>query len=44
MNADLVLNVTAIVVSFVALTVSAVVAVRQITLMRQSNQLPLFVD
>lgn len=44
MNADLVLNIIAVVVSFIALTASAVIAVRQITIMRQSNQVPLFVE
>ena len=44
MNADLILNIIAVVVSFIALTASAIIAVRQITIMRQSNQVPLFVE
>jgi hypothetical protein len=44
MSSELVLNIIAIVVSFIALAASATIAVRQVTIMRQSNQLPLFVE
>lgn len=44
MSSSLVLNVLAVVVAFIALTVSVIFAMRQITIMRQANQMPVFVD
>ncbi|HLI75486.1 MAG TPA: hypothetical protein VKV02_00975 [Acidobacteriaceae bacterium] len=44
MNANLILNIIAVVVSFVALAVSAIIASRQTKIMYQSNQVPLFVE
>src|SRR5690242_15871726 len=44
MDSSSVLNVVAVAVSVSALSVSLVFAVRQTRIMRQSNQVPLFVD
>lgn len=44
MNIALILNIIAILVFFVALAVSMTIAIRQIVVMRQSNQIPLFVE
>ncbi len=44
MDCSLVLNVVAVIVAFGALAVSLIFAMRQTRIMRQSNQVPLFVD
>lgn len=40
----MVLNIIAVVVAFIALAVSVMFAVRQIAIMRQANQMPVFVN
>jgi hypothetical protein len=44
MNASMLLNVIAVVVAFVALSVSVIFAMRQTAIMRQANQMPVFVN
>lgn len=40
----MILNITAVAISTAALCVSILIAIRQITIMRQSNQMPIFID
>ena len=44
MNTSLLLNVIAVTISMIALSISIPIAIRQIAIMRQSNQMPIFID
>jgi hypothetical protein len=44
MNSASVLNILAVAAAFAALAVSAVVAIRQIRLLRQTNEMPIFIE
>ena len=44
MSTSLLLNIIAVAISTAALCVSVLVAIRQITIMRQSNQMPIFIN
>ena len=44
MSTSLLLNIIAIAISTAALCVSILIAIRQITIMRQSNQMPIFIN